>query len=125
MKTDCDQLRTKRLDHTNPEMLTNINHSRNEIKEVKQMFESLKRSHQELYGDYAKYSKELKRLKMSVDQEDDTLPHVRLNRSHEAMQADHSEIKPSQEFLTKGTQEMEGVEYSANESVTFNVGGKF
>ncbi|CAG2186877.1 unnamed protein product [Mytilus edulis] len=71
MKGECDLLRTKILDQTNREIMMDIKRSNDEIKELKESFASLKRSHDELQVDHAEMTKEVKRLKTL---QDDTVP---------------------------------------------------
>ncbi|XP_071159000.1 uncharacterized protein [Mytilus edulis] len=71
MKEECDLLKNKTLDQTNREIMMDIKRSNDEIKELKESFASLKRSHDELQVDHAEMTKEVKRLKTL---QDDTVP---------------------------------------------------
>ncbi|XP_071176312.1 uncharacterized protein [Mytilus edulis] len=78
MKQECDHLNTKPLDQTNQEIMMDIKHSNNEIRELKESFESLKLSHTDmikfhetLQDDHRKVTTELEILKTS---QKDTVP---------------------------------------------------
>ncbi|XP_071148090.1 uncharacterized protein [Mytilus edulis] len=72
MKQECDDMKTKPLDQTNQEIITDIKHSYNEIRELKESFESLKLSHSELIKSnellqekHAVVTKEMEEMKIS------------------------------------------------------------
>lgn len=44
MKQQCDQLKTKVLDQTNKDIILEIRYSRNEIQDLKQSLENLKKN---------------------------------------------------------------------------------
>lgn len=81
MKQECDHLRTKALDQTNKEIIMDIKHSNDEINDLKESLEKLKkshdvlqenhtkmkRSHKELQDDHAEMTQEVKRLKTAQD----------------------------------------------------------
>ncbi|CAG2197839.1 unnamed protein product [Mytilus edulis] len=83
MKQECDHLKTKPLDQTNQEIMMDIKHSNNEIRELKESFESLKLSHTEMIkshqflqenhaeDDHRKVTKEMEIMKTS---QKDTVP---------------------------------------------------
>ncbi|CAG2190534.1 unnamed protein product [Mytilus edulis] len=78
MKQECNHLKTKPLDQTNQEIMMDIKHSNNEIRELKESFESLKlshtemiKSHETLQDDHRKVTNELEIMKTS---QKDTVP---------------------------------------------------
>ncbi|XP_076095790.1 uncharacterized protein LOC143066864 [Mytilus galloprovincialis] len=85
MKQECDHLKTKPLDQTNQEIMMDIKHSNNEIRELKESFKSLiishellqkhhaevKKSHEILQDDHRKVTQEMETIKTS---QKDTVP---------------------------------------------------
>ncbi|XP_052058901.1 uncharacterized protein LOC127699188 [Mytilus californianus] len=85
MKQECDHLKTRPLDQTNQEIMIDIKRSNNEIRELKESFESLikshellqehhtevKKSHEILKDDHRKVTKEMETIKTS---QKDTVP---------------------------------------------------
>ncbi|XP_063412377.1 ankyrin-1-like [Mytilus trossulus] len=72
MKQECDDMKTKPLDSTKQEIMMDIKHSNNEIRELKESFESLKLSHTEiiksrelLQENHAVVTKEIEKIKTS------------------------------------------------------------
>lgn len=72
MKQECDQMKTKPLDRTNQEIMIDIKHSNNEIRELQESFKSLKLSHSEmkkyhefLQENHAVVTKELEEINIS------------------------------------------------------------
>ncbi|CAC5412671.1 unnamed protein product [Mytilus coruscus] len=76
IKQECDHLRTKPLDQTNKEIMINIKHSNNEIRELKESFESLIKSH-ELLQEH----------------------HAEVKKSHEILQDDHRKVTQEMETI--------------------------
>ncbi|XP_052080937.1 uncharacterized protein LOC127718892 [Mytilus californianus] len=78
MKQECDHMKTKPLDQTNQEIITYIKCSNNEIWELKESFERMKRSHTEmiqshelLQENHVAVTKEMEEIKIS---QMDTIP---------------------------------------------------
>ncbi|XP_063426472.1 uncharacterized protein LOC134710178 [Mytilus trossulus] len=84
MKEDCDQLRTKTLDQTNREIMMDIKRSNEEIRELRESLDSLKRSHEVLQNNHIEMTKEVKRLK-SV--QNDTVPWNVRERTKETLKS--------------------------------------
>ncbi|CAG2237152.1 unnamed protein product [Mytilus edulis] len=105
MKQECDHLKTKPLDQTNQEIMMDIKHSNNEIRELKESFESLKMSHTKIIKH-----------------------HAEVKQSHVMLQEDYTKVKKSHEKLQdahrKVTDEMEKVKTSQKDSVPWNIRGK-
>ncbi|CAG2253747.1 unnamed protein product [Mytilus edulis] len=76
MKQECDHLKTKPLDQTNQEIIMDIKHSNNEIRELKESFESLIKSH-ELLQEH----------------------HAEVKKSHEVLQDDHRKVTNEMEIM--------------------------
>ncbi|XP_076095788.1 uncharacterized protein LOC143066861 [Mytilus galloprovincialis] len=95
MKQECDNLKTKPLDQTNQEIMMDIKHSNNEIRELKESFESLKMSH------------------------------TKMIKSNEMLQKENTEIKKSHETLQdahrKATDDMKIVKTSQKDTVPWNI----
>ncbi|CAC5412666.1 unnamed protein product [Mytilus coruscus] len=95
MKQECDHLKTKPLDQTNQEIIMDIKHSNNEIRELKESFESLK------------------------------MAHTKMIKSHEMLQEDYTEIKKSHETLQdahrNATDEMEKMKIFQKDTVPWNI----
>lgn len=71
MKQECDQLRIKTLDQTNKEIIMAIKRSSDEIIELQVSLKHLKKSHEVLQDDHAEVTKDVQRMKTSLD---DTVP---------------------------------------------------
>ncbi|XP_052080315.1 uncharacterized protein LOC127718366 isoform X2 [Mytilus californianus] len=71
MKQECVHMKTKPLDQTNQEIMMDIKHSNNEIRELKESIESLKRSHTEMIQSHEVVAKEMEEIKLS---QKDTVP---------------------------------------------------
>lgn len=54
MKADCDQLKNMVLDKTNKEIILKIEHTKNDIEEMKQALKTLKIYHEEEQANNAK-----------------------------------------------------------------------
>ncbi|CAC5408428.1 unnamed protein product [Mytilus coruscus] len=83
MKEECDQLRTKTLDQTNKEIMMNIKRSNEEITDLKESLDSLKRSNDVLQCDHVEIKRSHEVLKKA---------HTEMKRSHEVLQDDHTEM---------------------------------
>ncbi|CAG2203167.1 unnamed protein product [Mytilus edulis] len=98
MKQECDHLKTKPLDQTNQEIIMDIKHSNNEIRELKESFKSLK------------------------------LSHTKMMKSHELLQEHHEKVKKSHETLQedhrKVTNEMKVMKTIQMDTVPLNIRGK-
>ncbi|CAC5412652.1 unnamed protein product [Mytilus coruscus] len=109
MKQECDNLKTKPLDQTNQEIMMDIKHSNNEIRELKLSFESLKQSHTEMMK-----SHELLQEHHSI-----------VKKSHAILQDDHTKVKTSHKILQddhrKVTKEMEKMKTSLEDTVPWNI----
>lgn len=78
IKQECDFLKTRTLDQTNQEIMTDIKHSNDEISKLKESFRSLTRSHSDMFKshellqeDHAKVTKEMEIIKTC---QKDTVP---------------------------------------------------
>lgn len=71
MKQECVYMKTKPLDQTNHEIMMDIRHSNNEIRELKESIESLKRSHTEMIQSNEVVTKEMEEIRCS---QRDTVP---------------------------------------------------
>ncbi|XP_071160740.1 uncharacterized protein [Mytilus edulis] len=95
MKQECDHLKTKPLDQTNHEIMMDIKHSNNEIRELKVSFESLTQSH------------------------------TKIIQSHEILQEDYTQVKKSHQMLQiahrQVTAEMEIMKTSQKDTVPWNI----
>ncbi|XP_063426126.1 uncharacterized protein LOC134709933 [Mytilus trossulus] len=109
MKQECEHLKTKPLDQTNQEIMIDIKHSFNEIRELKESFESLKISH----------TKMIKSHELLQEH------HAEVKQSHEMLQEDYTEIKKSHKTLQNAhrnvTDEMEKIKTSQNDIVPWNI----
>ncbi|CAG2217765.1 unnamed protein product [Mytilus edulis] len=122
MKQECDHLKTKPLDQTNQEIMMDIKHSNNEIRELRESFESLikshellqehhaevKKSHEILQNDHRKVTQEMETIKISKK---DTAVD-RLGGQQMKQECDHLKTKP----LDQTNQEiMMDIKHSNNE----------
>ncbi|XP_052103697.1 uncharacterized protein LOC127737205 [Mytilus californianus] len=92
MKQECDHLKTKPLDQTNQEIMMDIKHSNNEIRELKDSFESLIKSHELLQE-----------------------RHAEVKKSHEILQDDHRKV--TQEMETIKTSQKDTVPWNIRERI--------
>ncbi|XP_052064357.1 uncharacterized protein LOC127704365 [Mytilus californianus] len=99
MKNECDHLKTKPLDQTNQEIMIEIKHSNDEIRELKGSLESLKLSHIEM-----------KRTHDSLQKDYDEGKKV-----HSLLKEDHERVKKSHALL------QEKVENYQQDTVPWNV----
>lgn len=76
IKKECDHLKTKPLDQTNQEIMLDIKRSNDEIRELKESFNTLNMSHTEM-----------------------TNSHKLLQESHELLQRDHAHITKEMEEI--------------------------
>lgn len=112
MKQECDHLKTKPLDQTNREIMIDVKRSTDEIKEMKKLLKSLKRSH----IDISKSHDLLRKKHMKVKKSNDLLQinHKKMNKSHEILKDDHAHM----------TKEMEIMKISQQDTVPWNIRGK-